>query len=70
MKTKESNSYYIKDINTGQFLKETDTFTFCDIKDEDPIKLTYSKAIRFAKRIQMDPKIDAKPDLYLITSKS
>lgn len=69
MKTKESKSYFIKDLNTGQFLKDTDTFTFCDIKDK-PVKLTYSKAIRFAKRIQMDPKIDAKPDLYLVTSKS
>lgn len=40
MKTKQSNSYYIRDVNTGLFLKETDNFTFCDIKDK-PIKLTY-----------------------------
>lgn len=68
MKTKESKSYFIKDLNTGQFLKDTDTFTFCDIKDK-PIKLTYSKAVRFSKRMQMDPNIDATPDLYLVKSK-
>lgn len=66
MKTGQTKSYYIRDIDTNEFLNDTKQLTF----GEDPVKLTYTNAKRLSKLIKLKYNYKKRIDLFLIKQSS
>ena len=66
MKTGQTKSYYIRDIDTNEFLNDKKQLTF----GEHPVKLTYTNAKRLCKLINLKYNYKKRIDLFLIKQSS
>lgn len=59
---KQSKAYYLMDVDTKQYLNDTDQLSF----GNNPIRLTYSDAVRLSKKIQFKTKFSKNIEIVLI----